>query len=77
MRSRPAAAMTRADDGRSAFADALDAMERQFGEPERDSRVTRARQTRPAANPGNAVEASNPQTVTGKPVRNPPTPSRR
>ncbi|MCZ8316275.1 flagellar hook-length control protein FliK [Phreatobacter sp.] len=63
--------MPRSDDGRSAFAEALDAMERQFGEPERDSRVTRSRQTRPTANSGTAVEASNPQTVTGQPVQEP------
>ncbi len=63
--------MPRSEDGRSAFAEALDAMERQFGEPERDSRVTRARQTRPTTTSGTAVEASNPQTVTGQPVQEP------
>ncbi|PTM55225.1 flagellar hook-length control protein FliK [Phreatobacter oligotrophus] len=63
--------MPRSEDGRSAFAEALDAMERQFGEPERDSRVTRARQTRPTTPSGTAVEASNPQTVTGQPVQEP------
>lgn len=63
--------MPRSEDGRSAFAEALDSMERQFGEPERDSRVTRARQVRPAANPGAAIETGNPQTVTGQPVQEP------
>lgn len=71
VRSRPAAAAARGSEGRSAFADALDAMERRSGEPDRDSQVTRARQTRAAAHPGHAVEASNPQTVTGQPVQEP------
>jgi chemotaxis protein MotD len=71
VRSRPAAAAARGNDGRSAFADALDAMERRSGEPERDSRVARPRQTLPAANPGHAIEAANSQTVTGQPVQEP------
>ncbi len=59
----------------TSFAEALEAQERQLGEPERDSRVSRARQQRrPAADPGEtntAIEAARPQTVSGQPVKEP------
>ncbi|MDP3548226.1 MAG: flagellar hook-length control protein FliK [Phreatobacter sp.] len=59
----------------TSFAEALEAQERQLGEPERDSRVSRARQQRrPAADPGEtntAIEAARPQSVSGQPVKEP------
>ncbi len=57
------------------FAEALEAQERQLGEPERDSRVARARQQRqPAKASGEidaAIEPARPQTVSGQPVKEP------
>ncbi len=57
------------------FAEALEAQERQLGEPERDSRVARTRQQRqPAKASGEidaAIEPARPQTVSGQPVKEP------
>jgi len=66
---------TRQQTTTQSFAEALEAQERQLGEPERDSRVSRARQQRHPAKPSGeidtAIEPARPQTVSGQPVTEP------